>query len=54
MPKKAKLNKNFLFELPASANAPNTGALKAMSNPTIELTEPIAKVLSASERSEAQ
>jgi len=54
MPKKAKLNKNFLLESPASAKAPNTGALKAINNPTSELTDPIAKVLSASERFEAQ
>ena len=54
MPKKAKLNKNFLFESPASAKAPKTGALKAINSPTKELTEPIANVLSASERSEAQ
>ena len=53
-PKKAKLNKNFLLESPASAKAPNTGALKAINKPTSELTDPIAKVLSASERSEAQ
>ena len=54
MPKKAKLNRNFLLESPASANAPKTGALKAIYKPTRELTDPIANVLSASERSEAQ
>ena len=52
--RKAKTNRNFFLELPESAKAPKTGALIAINNPTKEFTEPITKVLSASERSEAQ
>ena len=40
--------------LPASANAPITGALKAINKPTRELAEPITKVLSESDKFDAQ
>ena len=54
IPNIAKVRSNFFFEFPASANAPNTGALMAINNPTKELAEPITNVLSASDKSLAQ
>ena len=54
IPNIAKVRSNFFFELPASANAPSTGALMAINNPTKELAEPITNVLSASDKSLAQ
>ena len=50
----ANVTNNFFFEFPASASAPIIGALMAINSPTIELAEPMIKVLSASCNSAAQ